>query len=74
MKTDRYTKTILTIIAASLLWISMGGPSMLTTVQAQAEPQRVYIAGWIDASGAQHSLTNRANGRTIGLPVYDVPK
>jgi hypothetical protein len=46
MKTDLYTKTVLTIIALCLLWICLGGPSLMTPVQAQREPQDVVIAGW----------------------------
>lgn len=43
MKTDRYLRIILTIIAIELLWI--GFKDMAPTVAAQAEPTRVIIAG-----------------------------
>ena len=46
MKTDLYTKTVLTIIAACLVWICLGGPSLITPVQAQRQLQDVVIAGW----------------------------
>jgi hypothetical protein len=46
MTIDLYTKAVLTVIAACLAWISIGGPSLITSVQAQPEGQRVIIAGW----------------------------
>ena len=36
MQTDRYTKALLTIIAACLMWLSIGGARLLPSVQAQA--------------------------------------
>jgi hypothetical protein len=39
MRIDRYTKVILTIIAACLVWLSVGGTRLLPSVQAQV-PQR----------------------------------
>ena len=62
MKTDLYTKVMLTIIAACLLWMSLGGPSLMTPVQAQPNP-RVIIAGW-ESSGDGKS-------RGLPLPVHD---
>jgi hypothetical protein len=63
MKTDTYTKVMLTIIAAAVLWISLGGPSLITPVQAQNPPQRVTIAGW-ESSGD-------SKPRGLPLPVHD---
>jgi hypothetical protein len=36
MRTDRYTKVILTIIAACLIWLSVGGTRLLPSVQAHS--------------------------------------
>jgi hypothetical protein len=47
---DRYTKLVLTVIAICLVWLSLGGPSLITPVSAQND--RVYLAGWIDEGGA----------------------
>jgi hypothetical protein len=54
MSTDRYTKTILTIIAGCLLWLCLDGPIALTPVQAQSSESRVLLSGWIDFSGNVH--------------------
>jgi hypothetical protein len=50
MSVDRYTKVILTVIALCLVWLSLGGPSLITPVEAQADG--VLLRGWIDESGA----------------------
>ena len=49
MAVDRYTKLVLTVIAVCLVWLSMGGPSLITPVSAQAEG--VLLRGWVDESG-----------------------
>jgi hypothetical protein len=52
MKADWYFKVVLTVIAICLVWISVGGPSLLPVVEAQPRPQSdVYIVGWRDAEG-----------------------
>ena len=50
MTVDRYTKLVLTVIAVCLLWLSAGGPSLITPVRAQVG-DRVVLAGWVDATG-----------------------
>jgi len=53
MAVDRYTKLVLTVIAVCLVclvWLSAGGPSLITPVSAQADG--VLLRGWIDESGA----------------------
>ena len=54
MAADRYTKTVLTVIAVCLVWLSLGGPSFMTPVSAQND--RVVLAGWIDERGSFRSL------------------
>ena len=53
MKSDRYTKFVLTVIALCLVWMSLGGPSVLPVVGAQMPPRptEVVIVGWRDALG-----------------------
>ena len=66
MRIDRYTKFVLTIIAACLVWLSLGGPVVLPTAQAQSN--QVVIAGWISNDGKLHSLWAPAPGAD-GVPV-----
>jgi hypothetical protein len=47
MKTDMYTKAVLTVIAVALVWIGLGGPHVMPAAHAQSD-QHVYIAGWVD--------------------------
>ena len=37
MYVDRYTKLVLTVIAVCLVWISLGGPSLITSASAQGD-------------------------------------
>jgi hypothetical protein len=46
MRTDLYTKTMLTVIAACLIYLSLGRPGVLPAVQAQTDPTHVILAGW----------------------------
>jgi|SRR6187549_2041093 hypothetical protein len=39
MAIDRYTKTVLTVIAACLVWLSVGGPSLITAISAQGDAE-----------------------------------
>jgi uncharacterized protein YodC (DUF2158 family) len=50
MAVDRYTKAVLTVIAMCLVWLSLGGPRLLTTVQAQSRGG-VVLEGWYDDTG-----------------------
>jgi len=50
MAVDRYTKLVLTVIAVCLVWLSLGGPSLITPVSAQVG-DRVILAGWLDQNG-----------------------
>jgi hypothetical protein len=51
MKIDLYTKSVLTIIAICLMYLCLGRPTIVPTAQAQAEPSRVLLAGWVDFGG-----------------------
>ena len=77
MQVDLYTKGVLTVIAACLLWLVMGGSRLLPTVQAQAQPQtsRVFLSGWIDAGGFEHRFTeSHGYQNNSPLPVVVVNK
>ena len=50
MTVDRYTKAVLTVIAVCLVWLSVGGPSLITPVRAQ-DDARVLLRGWVDDTG-----------------------
>ena len=76
MRLDLYTKAVLTVIAACLVWISLGGPSLLVPLSAQQQSrtsgyERVLIAGWIDVNGKEHQLIHNP---ASGMPVYLVNK
>ena len=66
MSADRYTKIVLTVIAACLIWSSLGGPSLISPVSAQSD--RVYIAGWIDQDGSFRSLPRPAGQEKAAEP------
>lgn len=61
MTVDRYTKAVLTVIAVCLVWLSIGGPSLITPVGAQ-DDTRVLLRGWVDETG-----------RAISFPVPPPP-
>jgi hypothetical protein len=73
---DSYTKVMLTVIAASLVWLCVSSGMAETPVQAQANQQRVIVAGWQDEKGFVHLLPAHTVGGSaapaIGLPVRDV--
>jgi hypothetical protein len=57
MKIDLYTKSVLGVIAACLVWMCFG--ALIPTASAQAQGQRVIVSGWdrpiqvvlVDANG-----------------------
>lgn len=63
MATDWYTRVMLTIIALCLVWLSLGGPSLIGPVRAENAPQDVVIAGFKAVPGGTMSELAR------GLPV-----
>jgi hypothetical protein len=69
MRIDLYTRVMLTIIAACLVWLSFGGPSLVAPAHAQQTPSetRVLITGWIDDKGITRKLPECCNGN---LPVW----
>jgi hypothetical protein len=44
MKIDLYTKSVLSVIAACLVWLCFG--ALTPTASAQANAQKVIVAGW----------------------------
>lgn len=76
MRIDAYTKGVLTIIAVCLLWLSIGGPSLLPTAHAQTKPptiapDHVVIAGWVNSSGQVMRFPSNTTMPVGGLPVSD---
>lgn len=53
MTIDRYTKTVLTVIALCLLYLCMGRPGIVTAATAQSSQPRVVLQGWVDSSGVE---------------------
>ena len=89
MTVDRYTKIVLTVIAVCLVWLSVGGPSLVTPVGAQND-ERVLLRGWVDDTGrvisfpappplsapltsGRVSLTPAAPRSTAPLPIIAQP-
>jgi hypothetical protein len=68
MKTDRYLRIILTIIAVELLWIGL--KDMAPAVAAQAEPTRVIIAS-VDGGSLPVALAGQTSnaGRNPLRPI-----
>lgn len=68
ISTDRYTKAVLTVIAACLLWLCVK-PLFEPAKAAAYAPQPVQIVGWADYKGQPHTLTDL---NTVGLPVVNM--
>jgi hypothetical protein len=68
MRVDTYTKAVLTVIAACLVWLCFGGFAT-RTVSADG-PQDVRIVGWKDAADKIHNLpVVRRSSDAYSLPV-----
>ena len=63
MKIDRYTKVVLTIIAACLVWLSIGGPQLLPSARAQ-EPQ---------PPAPERAFTNLVSGPALAFRIDGRP-
>lgn len=62
MRVDAYTRIVLTVIAACLVWIAASGRSVVPALEAQDRTAtRVVIVGW-EPGGA-------AGSRTLPLPI-----
>jgi hypothetical protein len=71
VRSDLYTKFVLTVIAACLVWLALGGPAFLTVAHAQRSSgyDRVVISGWVDGTGKEHVLSDPAGANIPGVPV-----
>jgi hypothetical protein len=71
MKPDRYTKIVLTVIAASLAWIAFHNTPGPAVVYAQAGPQRVQLVGLIGEvlGTASSPITIRVEPGLLSIPV-----
>jgi hypothetical protein len=76
VKIDWYMRTVLTIIAGSLVWLCINSEAATAEVQAQTAAQKVIVAGWADEDGYIHPFPPQTIGRSStapsGLPVRDV--
>lgn len=76
MRIDWYTKCVLTVIAACLVWLSIGGAAVTPVAYAQRPPlpgtvgtgDRVLISGFVDEKGVVHTLSGD-QGDARALPV-----
>jgi hypothetical protein len=55
MKVDLYTRVVLTVIAACLVWLCIDR-QLTAPVAAQSGYERMIIAGWLDEKGGEHKL------------------
>ena len=70
MRIDLYTKVMLTIIAACLVYLSLGGRAVIPVARAESDGSRVLITGWVDADGRVQRLPSAPSpGRALPLPV-----
>lgn len=70
MRIDFYTRVVLTVIAACLVWLSFGGPALLPIAHAQSTgTNQIVIAGWTDSDGIVHRLGDPSTANVRGLPV-----
>ena len=70
MRIDAYTKVILTIIAACLVYLSFGGRAVMPVARAESDGSRVLITGWVDADGRIQRLPSAPSvGGALALPV-----
>ena len=79
MRIDFYTKAVLTVIAACLAWIAIGGPSLFPAVQAQGGSiQNVRVVEWGNGSSSVANVRivgwRPAGGGDRALPLPVVPK
>jgi hypothetical protein len=79
MRANLYTNAVLTVIAACLVYICMGGPAIVPGASAQVPPApqvtapnatEVVIVGWKVDPSARGVATLGA----FGLPMRTVPK
>jgi hypothetical protein len=69
---DRYTKTILTVIAGALLWLCASGDSVGVSAQRGLQPTPVVVVGWSQMSSAGLSQLGPTWQGSYG-PVRPVP-
>jgi hypothetical protein len=78
MRPDAYTKAVLTVIAAALVYLCAASAPIGTAVQAQLGPTQVVIAGWYDSSQQRVVPLSAAqglpmSGTGLGLPGTAMP-
>ena len=66
MKTDLYTKAVLSVIAACLVYFALGTPPVAPVASAQP-PQRVVIEGVYLPDGSVRRIHMDTSGRILVL-------
>ena len=61
MRVDVYMKVILTIIAACLVYFSLGGRAVIPVARAESDGSRLLITGWRDADGRVQRLPSTSS-------------
>jgi len=70
MRIDAYTKVVLTIIAACLVYLAFAGRAVMPVARAESDGSRVLITGWVDADGRVQRLPSAPSlGGGLALPV-----
>jgi len=72
MATDRYTKTVLTVIALCLLYLCLGRPGIAPVASAQTPTSgysRVVVYGWLDEHGKEWRLPPTSPKSTNAAPL-----
>lgn len=73
MKSDFYTKAVLTVIAICLVWISIGPVVFPRPVEAQNQnPTMVKVSGFTSEALSQLIMTSSPGLSQTGVPVVIV--
>lgn len=72
MRTDTYTKTMLTVIAACLIYLCLGRPAVFPTAQAQAQQTHVILDRW--SYGTDNRVIQPMQGNPLPVQVQVAPQ
>jgi hypothetical protein len=75
MKTDRYTKIVLTVIAMALVVLTCQNFFEIKSATAITQPEKIMKVALCDTSGkfcADTWTRNAGNGTGIGIGVYNL--
>jgi hypothetical protein len=72
MKIDIYTKGVLTVIAACLVYLCLGKPAFVSTAHAQGQQTHVVIDGW--SYGTNNFVMQPLQDNPLPVRVVVVPQ